>query len=290
MRISYVLTTRNKLPYLRILLPELINSRKPGDEIIVADSASTDGTKEFLQEMFHTGKIQKFISEPDCGESHGDNKGILLAEGDFIKIITDDDLFSFSVIRECADFMMRNPSIDILIANGGKTKLMYKPISHFSYEKDFQEWMKKGTAFASCGLGLLFRRSSLPLLGLLDTSYARTDAEYVLRISSNKKIQMALYTGLAYLHVANENSNTNTMELRIREETKRLNKIYGDEKPILRLKKFYVSFFRKIRKKQNQLQKPDFSSLNESYAYYEEWIKNSRKENPGRFLSKKRCP
>ena len=40
--LSYVLTTFNKLDYLKITLPLLIEARKPDEEIVVVDGGSTD--------------------------------------------------------------------------------------------------------------------------------------------------------------------------------------------------------------------------------------------------------
>jgi glycosyltransferase involved in cell wall biosynthesis len=264
-------------------LPELILSRQNDEEIIIIDSASTDGTKEFLQELHQAGKIQKFISEPDHGEAHGTNKGILLSEGDFIKIITDDDLFSFPAVETCTDFMIRNPQIDLLMGNGGKSTLFSKDISLFSYEAAFKKWLTSGSAFAFCGLGLLIRKNSLSLLGLLDSSYLIVDAEYSLRNTANKKVMAALYTGALYFHVANKNSNTNTASVRFLSELKRLEKIYGTKSEASFLKKVTA----RIKPKKMKSPSEAFSDIAESYSYYQQWIANEYRNNTGKFLYKK---
>src|ERR1035437_2908501 len=103
--LSYVLTTFNKITYIKVVLPELIRDKKNDEEIIVIDGGSTDGTSEFLRELKGTNKIDYFTSEKDNGEAHGFNKGLLLAKGDLIKIFTDDDALYYPVIQECKDFM-----------------------------------------------------------------------------------------------------------------------------------------------------------------------------------------
>ena len=88
--LSYIIATRNKLPYLKTGLKKLIAAKKPDEEILVADGASTDGTKEYLEELKKEGKIDFYLSEPDYAESHALNKLFLLANGTLIKIINDD--------------------------------------------------------------------------------------------------------------------------------------------------------------------------------------------------------
>jgi glycosyltransferase involved in cell wall biosynthesis len=287
MRLSYVLSTKNKLPYLKITLSDLILHRKNDEEIIVVDADSTDGTKEFLQDALKNGKIQKLISEPDYGEAHGTNKGLLLAQGNFIKIMTDDDLFSFSTIERCVDFMEKNSQIDVLSSNGGKVVLLSKTVSAFLYEKHFQAWTTESIPFAFCGLGIILRRNSLPLLGLFDTSFVRLDAEYSLRIMANKKIKICIYTGTMYLHVANKNSNTNTLRVRYDAETKLLGEIYGWGKNVSLIKKIINLIVWKIKKREKEFSREDFSDYTESYSYYQEWIKKEGEKTDGKFLYKK---
>ena len=79
--LSYIIATKNKLPYLKIALEKLIANKKEGEEILVADGASTDGTKEYIEELERAGKIDFYISEPDYAESHALNKLFLKAQG-----------------------------------------------------------------------------------------------------------------------------------------------------------------------------------------------------------------
>ena len=112
--LSYVLTTRNKLPYLKEVMKRLLENIESDEEIVITDGASTDGTVEYLTDLYTQGKIHHFISEPDNGESHGFNKGILLASGELIKLLTDDDVFYYAGIQECKTYMLENKSLNIL--------------------------------------------------------------------------------------------------------------------------------------------------------------------------------
>ena len=117
--LSYIITTKNKLPYLKESMERLLQHVKNDEEIIVADGASTDGTKEFLSDLKRTGKIKYFVSEPDFGESHGLNKLLFVARGVLITVITDDDVFHYPAIEACKKFMLSETQVDMVSTEGG---------------------------------------------------------------------------------------------------------------------------------------------------------------------------
>ncbi|MEJ7663688.1 MAG: glycosyltransferase [Hymenobacter sp.] len=122
-KLSYVLTTYNKLPYLRQVLGRLLAERQPDEEIVVCDGGSNDGTSAYLQELYEAGQIQQFVSERDKGEAHGFNKGFLRAKGEFVKIITDDDAYYYPVIRQAANYMLQHPTVDVMLGYNATTQL-----------------------------------------------------------------------------------------------------------------------------------------------------------------------
>ena len=117
-KLSYILTTYNKLDYLKITLPYLLAACYPDEEIVIVDGGSSDGTVEYLQALLDQKKIHYFISEKDFGEAHGTNKAFLAAKGQLLKIITDDDVFDFEALQRCKKFMLEHPSVDILGFDG----------------------------------------------------------------------------------------------------------------------------------------------------------------------------
>src|ERR1700733_655283 len=115
--LSYIFATRNHLAFLKITLEILLQELQSDEEIVVVNGNSTDGTKEYLQQLFEAGKIHQFISEPDRNQAHAWNKAILLAKGVIIKKIIDDDVFSYKAIRECKNYMLLNSAIDVMLSN-----------------------------------------------------------------------------------------------------------------------------------------------------------------------------
>ncbi|SHN24098.1 glycosyltransferase [Mucilaginibacter sp. OK098] len=217
-KLSFIIATRNRLPFLKITLEKLINELLPGEEIVVVDGNSTDGASEYLQQLFEQGKIHQFISEPDHNQAHGWNKALLMAKGTIIKKIIDDDVHSYTAIRKCADFMLSNPQVDICISNCLTTDLETpKNIQTTGRLKYYEAWKAgKTPCFTFSDVYLLIRKSSLAYLGLFDTQFAMLDWEYSLRCSW-LKASIAYYTGYNALAVStqgNVTSSTNAARLK----------------------------------------------------------------------------
>jgi glycosyltransferase involved in cell wall biosynthesis len=207
LQLSYVISTRNRLPFLKITLQFLLENIKDNEEIVVVDGDSTDGTKEYLAELYANGKIHKFISEPDKNQSHGWNKAILLAEGEIIKKIIDDDLFCFSAIQKCKDYLLANKSVDICISNTLTTSLLdYEHIERESRQNHYLIWKSgKVKSFTFGDVSMLIRKSSIPYIGLYDTSFVMMDYEFSLRISY-LQANIAYYTGFNAMSLFNPDS------------------------------------------------------------------------------------
>ncbi|MBS1647822.1 MAG: glycosyltransferase [Bacteroidetes bacterium] len=210
--LSYVLTTCNKLPYLKVTLPYLIQNCTEDEEIVVVDGNSFDGTKEYLQELYNNKKIHRLISEKDYGEAHGYNKAICLAKGELIKIISDDDFYDFEEIKKCKEFMIQNPEYDVLASNTIQVNLTNATKVECFYSKnlelDFVDWTNKkrpNTFFT--GLTLMLRKSSIPLIGLFNNYFKMVDIEYCVRITS-LKTNIAYYTKPLVVSTINSASNS----------------------------------------------------------------------------------
>lgn len=207
-KISYILTTFNKLPYLKEVVSRLLENIRQDEEFIVVDGGSKDGTREYLQELYQQGLIHQFVSEPDKGEAHGFNKGMLMARGELIKVITDDDAFYYPMIRACKDYMLAHPEVDVMSAQTGLVNL--EDLSSISLYDDchanFMRWMETGQPGWFIGLPLLIRKKSLALTGLFHTGVVQVDTDFSLRIASFK-VNIAWCTGLSAIRIENPQSN-----------------------------------------------------------------------------------
>lgn len=229
--LSYILVTFNKLPYLKSALETLIPHKKEDVEIIIIDGGSTDGTPQYLQELLSRGEIDQFVSEPDKGQSHGINKGLLQARGKLLKILNDDDTYYHDEIEKCKTFMLNHPEIDALGSNGTNHHG-----EEYHREEDFLMW--KNTPyhpFMIAEQGLILRKSSLSIFGLADTSVIFWEWEFTMRLTSGKA-RLAWYTGKTWKHMLNPDSISVKQAEVWRKESKELRRRY----PVYSKWKHYV--------------------------------------------------
>ena len=225
--LSYVVTTLNKLPFFKESINRLIVSRNKDEEIVIVDGGSTDGTRELLQKLYNEGKINQFVSEKDFGEAHGWNKALLMAKGNFIKLITDDDVFDYKGIRACLYFMQSNKDVDIMVTPvlssldwmSFKSNLIcgIRNLSNFETNRE---------PICTTGLGIMLRSKSIPLLGLMNTSFVWVDFEYLMRVFNTKAI-IAYYSNPVAFRLGNESSNSLTFWDRIQSEKTRIISLYS---------------------------------------------------------------
>lgn len=284
--ISYIIATRNRLPFLTITLQKLLAEIQPNEEIVVVDGNSADGAKEYLQELYSQKKINQFVSEPDFNQAHGWNKAMLMAKGTIIKKIIDDDVFCYQAIRHCAGFMLKNASVDVTISNDlSSTISTYKDISPSTRIAEYQQWNKGYIpCFTFSDVHLLVRRSSLSRIGLYNTDFVMMDWEYALRISA-LKCNIAYYTGYNALSVAHPQTvSSNKVIKLINDQGKRGSYFYnypGDGAEISLWSKIKIAvgkFLYRIKKAPiapTEIQSADLITIYDYYYQYLSELNNS---------------
>lgn len=149
-------------------------------EFIVIDGVSTDGTLDTIRRFEHA--IDYWVSEPDAGIYDALNKGIALAQGEWICVLgADDYFFSSDVLERMATH---------LVTCSQTIKLVYGSVAMISGEKQLcllgEDWDKaKLQLHKTMSVpypGLMHRRSWFQSYGLYDTTFRIVgDYEMLLR-------------------------------------------------------------------------------------------------------------
>ncbi|NLM68317.1 MAG: glycosyltransferase [Enterococcus sp.] len=120
MKISIIVPVYNSEKYIETCHESLLNQTYPMFEVIYVDDGSTDRSKERLTKLIadqaHLQKSFKVVSQENQGVSAARNKGIEIAQGEYILFIDSDDYVSpyfcekmLSIIEESqADVAMCN--------------------------------------------------------------------------------------------------------------------------------------------------------------------------------------
>ncbi len=93
-RASVVIVTHNGLAYTRLCIASLLGGDwQDGDELIVVDNASTDGTRGYLAELVAAHpRVQTIANDRNAGFAAGNNRGLERASGDVLVLLNNDTI------------------------------------------------------------------------------------------------------------------------------------------------------------------------------------------------------
>jgi len=201
-----------------------------------------------LQNLYKNGRIHQFVSEPDIGEGHGFNKGVLLSKGILIKILTDDDFFNYSAIQECKVIMLENINIDVMIGN-----IYDVPIDNFTkiqcenmVENSFKSYLVSGKSFPFTGLSMMIRKSSIALTGLFHSKIVCMDTEFSLRITEIG-VKIGWSNATIAIRIGNPQSKLSNMDLKNRFLEMDRTHYFYDENYRTRKNNLLISLLREIK-------------------------------------------
>lgn len=114
---SIIIPTYNSKNTIIKCIESCLNQSYKNFEIIIVDDYSTDNTIEMIENYKNQYKISNIIVtklEKNQGPSVARNKGINLAQGEFIALLDSDDYFSLQKLEIVNKTLMSNSNIDLL--------------------------------------------------------------------------------------------------------------------------------------------------------------------------------
>lgn len=113
--ITVLLPCYNAMPYLREALESIIDQTYTNLEILCINDGSTDETGKVLEEYAASDKrITVIHNETNIKLIRSLNKGIALANGEYIARMDSDDKSTPDRIEKELEFMLQNPGVDIV--------------------------------------------------------------------------------------------------------------------------------------------------------------------------------
>ena len=182
-RVTYLITTKNRGTYLEKTLANVREFIEPDDELVIIDGLSTDNTAEIVAR--HRDIVTIFVSEKDSGEAHAFNKGVFRARGKYIKPITDDDYFYPDAMRRLIAEMESNPYVDAIQCGGEVWKVENGQPVFVTFRflpPDLTATAESIFDHASIGLGVIVRRSTMERTGGVSGNYTSVDGDLTCRL------------------------------------------------------------------------------------------------------------
>ncbi len=101
-KLTIITINFNNLDGLKKTVESVLNQTSKEFEYVLIDGGSTDGSKEFIESLANnqTDSRIKWISELDNGIYHAMNKGIKMAQGEFVQFINSGDILVDNYVTE----------------------------------------------------------------------------------------------------------------------------------------------------------------------------------------------
>ncbi|MGD1860715.1 MAG: glycosyltransferase family 2 protein [Leptolyngbyaceae cyanobacterium] len=106
MKFSIVITTYNRLTFLKRAIDSALNQTVPC-EIIVVDDASEDGTDSYVRSL--GDRVIYHRNQKNLNHAGSVNAGVEIATGDWIKFLDDDDYLAENCIEKMTAAIAQNP-------------------------------------------------------------------------------------------------------------------------------------------------------------------------------------
>ena len=117
MKLSILLVVLNNKAFIAQAMDNFLAQSCPDAELLVMDGASTDGTLSIIQDYAARYPSIRYVSEKDAGQSDAMNKGLRIANGEFVSFLNVDDYYSEGVLNEVVGLLHADASIDFITGN-----------------------------------------------------------------------------------------------------------------------------------------------------------------------------
>ncbi len=178
--ISIITVIFNGEKYLEETIKSVLRQKKIFEYIII-DGFSTDNSLKIIKK--YSNKISYWVSERDKGLYHAFNKGMKLAQGDYIGIINSDDVYKKNAFQIIHKYIESKPQADFIF---GSVKKHWGVLYGYRPKKIPYSW----GFYSSHSTGFFIKRTSAKKVGLYNTNYKyHADYDYFYRMIVKKKLQ-----------------------------------------------------------------------------------------------------
>jgi len=192
-KLSVVIPVRNGLPWIGATLHSLLNQSLPAGsfEIIIVDDGSTDRTVDYCRALLNAQAVNSMIiRQSGSGVSAARNRGVGLANADWIKLLDADDLLHPDILEEelsCA----REALPDVAVIASPWCRFLEFDSGKKSFEQlqrpEFSNWptltLLRADGFVQLGSCLIRKPWYLRVNGFSTNRTHVEDIDFLLRLS-----------------------------------------------------------------------------------------------------------
>lgn len=235
--VSVVIITYNRGNYINFAIQSVLEQNYSNYEIIVIDDASSDNTKDVLQDYINNGTIKYFRNEFNRGIVFNRNRGLELSSGKYIAVLDSDDLWcDKEKLQKQVEFLEKN--FDYAVIGGNIITINNKGenIGEIKNEVDNKKIKNKillKNQFANSSV--LYSKDKIMELGGYDKEISGCELEaiedYNLFLKIGKKWKMANLSEKVLKYRVHEGNVSKIKRLDLMKKNIFLVKYYGDFYP-----------------------------------------------------------
>lgn len=182
--VSIITPSYNQGRFLEATIRSVLEQDYPHIEYIVMDGGSTDDSMAILQ--WYADHLAYWESQPDRGQAHAINKGLVRARGEILGWLNSDDLLAPGAVSRSVQYFLSRPEIDVVYGRLARIDEAGHPVPTPILPKDEVDF---GSAYVigECIVnqpGAFWQRRIMDQVGLLDESLIYSlDYEYWIRMA-----------------------------------------------------------------------------------------------------------
>lgn len=185
-KISVVMPSFRQSKYLEECIRSILLQNYPDIELIIHDGGSGPEVLNILRK--YDPWISYWVSEPDRGQSHAVNKGILKSTGSVIFWINSDDVCLPGAFQKVMQIFLENPEVKIV--SGQARVIDSSSVTTGTLRSYYKDWYEIVTNPGNSlrQVSTFFHRSIFDECGLLDESLNEAmDTEFLIRATEHHR-------------------------------------------------------------------------------------------------------
>jgi len=217
-KITIITPSFNQVSFLERTIRSVLDQEYENLEYIIIDGGSTDGSVDIIRK--YADQLAWWQSEPDLGQAHAINQGLLRATGEWVAWQNSDDIYFPGAFKELVYVATKNPDAMMIIGDMMMIDGCDNPIRDVRYvTPSYKSLLAEGMLIAN--QAAFWRRSIQERVGLLDQGYhCSFDYDWFLRLTQSAKgIHVNNIWGALRLH---GEPKTSLLAIQFHEENKKI--------------------------------------------------------------------
>jgi glycosyltransferase involved in cell wall biosynthesis len=247
--VSIITPSYNQGRFLEATIRSVLEQDYPHLEYIVIDGGSTDDSVAIIER--YDDRLAYWESQPDRGQAHAVNKGLVRAQGEIFGWLNSDDLLAPAAVSRSVQIFLDQPEIDVVYGRLARIDEFGRPVPTPILPKDRLEF---GSAYVigECIVnqpGAFWRRRIMDQVGFLDENLIYSlDYQYWIRMALAGAKFRRLSAVVAFFRLSPGSKTVGQTAAQAEEQFETLEKVLADPDLGHKLGLSEAQFHRQIRR------------------------------------------